>query len=238
MTTDWSQVDRVTLIDYEDTGKEIDLVYTSGLVYFYFPSGEKKVEVGINLETLEDAIDYLRTQQNKLVRRVGASDYTVSQKPDQWFVSTPRETAARPSWEEYAITLARAAATRSEDPYVQVGAVILRADHTVASVGYNGAPAGVEIDWSDRDERRKRVIHAEANALRYVQPGELENGLLAATMLPCLECLKMARAQGVKTIVYDESVTANYDADDIFKIAKEFGVTLRQVSLVPGENAE
>jgi dCMP deaminase len=135
----------------------------------------------------------------------------------------------RPSWEEYAIGLARAAATRSEDPYVKVGAVVLRENHTVASLGYNGAPSGIQIDWSDRDERRKRVIHAEANALRYVHPGEVTGGLLAATMLPCLECLKMARAQGIQNVIYADDVTANYDASEIFKIAEEFQVTLHRV---------
>lgn len=136
----------------------------------------------------------------------------------------------RPSWDEYAVTLARAAATRSEDPYIKVGAALLRADHSVASLGYNGAPAGVELDWSDRDERRKRVLHAEANALRYVQPGELTGGLLATTHLPCLECLKAARAQGVTEILYENSIPDYYNVDDIFKIANEFGVTLRKLN--------
>ena len=43
--------------------------------------------------------------------------------------------------------LAIAASLRSEDPYVQVGSCILREDMSVASVGYNGAPSGIEIDW-------------------------------------------------------------------------------------------
>lgn len=78
----------------------------------------------------------------------------------------------RLTWAEYALAMADVARLRSEDPYVKVGACVLRHDHSVAGVGYNGAPPGVEIDWSDRDERRKRVIHAETNALRYVSPGK------------------------------------------------------------------
>ena len=78
----------------------------------------------------------------------------------------------RLSWEEYALQLATAAAARSEDPYERVGACVLRLDYSVAGVGYNGAPSGVEIDWSDRDRRRERVVHAEVNALRYVRPDE------------------------------------------------------------------
>lgn len=227
---DYSQVDKVTLLSYDSSDQNIDVSYVGGILYFYLSPEPGRTDIGVNLETLEDAIRYLKDQNAKVTERLHLSYPPEPKKPNQWHPVKPTEVSkARPSWEEYAITLARAAASRSEDPYVQVGAVTLRSDHTVASLGYNGAPAGVEMDWSDRDERRKRVIHAEANALRYVQPGELEGGLLAATMLPCLECLKMARAQGVGTIVYADDATANYDSDDIFKIAEEFGVTLIKV---------
>ena len=48
-------------------------------------------------------------------------------------------------------------------------------------LGYNGAPSGVDIDWSDRNARRERVLHAEANVLNFVKPNEVE--LLACTHL-------------------------------------------------------
>ena len=74
----------------------------------------------------------------------------------------------RISWHEYALELARVAAKRSEDPYLKVGACVLRHDNSVAALGYNGAPPNIEIDWTNRDERRKRVVHAKINELRYV----------------------------------------------------------------------
>ena len=46
----------------------------------------------------------------------------------------------RPCWEEYALELAKVAAKRSEDPYLKVGASVLRYDNSVAGLGYNGAP--------------------------------------------------------------------------------------------------
>ncbi|MCH2609162.1 MAG: hypothetical protein MKZ92_11575, partial [Pedosphaera sp.] len=67
---------------------------------------------------------------------------------------------SRPTWEQYALMIAKVASARSEDPYQQVGACVLRKDHSVAGVGYNGSRQGVEIYWSTRDERRARVIHA------------------------------------------------------------------------------
>lgn len=132
----------------------------------------------------------------------------------------------RMSWEEYALRIAKAAALRSEDPYKKTGSCVLRIDCSCCGIGYNGAPRGIEIDWSDRDERRKRVIHAEINALAYCKPGE--PWLLACTLLPCRHCLQTCAAYGVKKIVYEEV----YDKDDLTLIlAEEFGIELKQIIL-------
>ncbi len=131
---------------------------------------------------------------------------------------------SRLGWEEYAIALAQSASLRSEDPYVQVGAVVLRSDWSVAGVGYNGAPAGIEIDWSDRDDRRKRVIHAEINALRYVRPDE--GHILACTLLPCSACVQTIAAHGIKHILYKDV----YQVDDFaLKLCQEFKIGLHQI---------
>tara|TARA_R110002051_G_scaffold106091_2_gene179189 strand:+ start:1463 stop:1867 length:405 start_codon:yes stop_codon:yes gene_type:complete len=127
----------------------------------------------------------------------------------------------RISWEEYALALARIASLRSEDPYVKVGACVLRHDNSVAGVGYNGAPPSLDIDWDDRDERRKRVIHAEINALRYSRPDECY--LLACSLLPCNDCLKTIASYGIKKLVFGEE----YDKDvSSLDLASEFGIEL------------
>lgn len=120
--------------------------------------------------------------------------------------------------------IAKAVAKRSEDPYVKVGACILRRDFSVASCGYNGAPPKINIDWSNRDERRKRVIHAEMNALRYVRPGE--GYMIAVTLQPCSDCIKNIVAHGIKKIFFLES----YKNDEFaVKISKEFGASIVQL---------
>lgn len=130
----------------------------------------------------------------------------------------------RLSWPEYAMELAKAAALRSEDPYKKVGACILRYDNTVAAIGYNGAPPGIEINWSDRDERRRRVSHAEAAALRYIKPHEAK--LIAVTLRPCSECIKNIAMYGIKEVYYDEC----YERDDFaVNLANEFGITLQKI---------
>lgn len=132
----------------------------------------------------------------------------------------------RPSWTQFAMQLAAVAASRSEDPWVQVGACVLRADHSVAGVGYNGAPSGIEIDWSNRDERRLYVIHAETNALRYLRPGE--GALLAVTMTPCTNCLTLIAAHRIPTVFYrDEAI--NYDIELSRRVAKQLGILLHRI---------
>ena len=74
----------------------------------------------------------------------------------------------------WALELAQVASTMSEDPYKKVGAVAMRPDNSIAAVSYNGAPPNVEIDWSNRDERRVYVIHAETNLLRFIKPHECD----------------------------------------------------------------
>jgi len=128
---------------------------------------------------------------------------------------------ARISWEEHAMMLAQVAALRSEDPYVQVGAVALRLDHSVASIGYNGAPAGVSIDWSSRDGRRPYVVHAEINALRYVKPYECD--LLVVTMSPCVNCLTVIATYGIKKICYQNAFV---DVAIATAMAETFGIKL------------
>jgi dCMP deaminase len=108
----------------------------------------------------------------------------------------------RLSWKEYALSLALVAAKRSEDPHTKVGACVLRYDHSIAGLGYNGAPAGISINWKNREERRPNVIHAEANALRYAQPNDVY--LLACNLMPCRNCIQLAASYGITEIAYVE----------------------------------
>lgn len=132
---------------------------------------------------------------------------------------------SRLSWGEYALQLAKTASTRSEDLNFKVGACALRFDKSVAAVGYNGAPRGVNIDWTNRDERRKRVIHAETNCLAYCRPNEIE--LIAVTLLPCSSCLNLIASYGIKRVIFGEI----YQRDDFaFQLAKEYGIVLEQIT--------
>jgi len=129
----------------------------------------------------------------------------------------------------WALELAEVAASMSEDPYKKVGAVAIRPDNSIAAVSYNGAPPKVEIDWSNREERRQYVIHAEMNMLRYIKPHECNR--VALTLSPCVDCLKNMAAYGIEYVLYGEK----YDKSDfnlVEKIAKLYNITLCDKSLL------
>lgn len=135
----------------------------------------------------------------------------------------------RLSWAETAINLAfDIAKYRSEDPYVQVGACIIKKDKSIL-LGYNGAPKDMDMDWSNREERRKWVFHAEANVLNRVLPGETE--LLAVTHLPCVECLKVIKQKQIDTVYYS-IVIPYYKPEQVFDMAEMFKIKLEQLSYV------
>jgi deoxycytidylate deaminase len=82
----------------------------------------------------------------------------------------------------------------------------------------------MEEDWSNRDERRKYVVHSEINALRYVKPNECY--LAATTLLPCNDCLKSLASYGIKKIVYGEV----YQLDpSTLELATKFGIELLSI---------
>lgn len=128
------------------------------------------------------------------------------------------------TWEQYALSVAKVVSLKSKDPYVKVGCCLLRHDNTIASVGYNGFPSGIKEDWSDRDERRRYVNHAESNALRFVKPHECH--LAAITLLPCGECIKSLVSYGIKNIVFEKIYEKDKSA---LELAGKFNVNLIQL---------
>lgn len=72
------------------------------------------------------------------------------------------------NWDHRFLDLAALIASWSKDPSTKCGAVIVRPDRTVASVGFNGFPMGCDDDaefYADRELKLARVVHAELNAI-------------------------------------------------------------------------
>jgi dCMP deaminase len=141
-------------------------------------------------------------------------------------MSNNNNSRKRLTWEQTAINLAhKIASYRSEDPFCQVGACIIKNDNSIV-LGYNGAPSKMEMDWSDRDGRRKWVFHAESNVLNRVLPGETR--LLAVTHMPCEQCLKIIKQKEINTVYYSISIP-HYTPEQVCEMAKLFNIQLIQI---------
>ena len=124
----------------------------------------------------------------------------------------------RPSWDEYFMKMAQLAASRSTCLRRQVGAVIVKDRHVIAT-GYNGAPKGLphcgDIGGCLREqlgvpsgERHElcRALHAEQNAI--IQAATLAQSIEGATIYvtnqPCSICAKMIINAGIERIVVED----------------------------------
>jgi dCMP deaminase len=73
-----------------------------------------------------------------------------------------------PKWDRRFLDLANLVASWSKDPSTKTGAVIVRPDRTVVSVGYNGFARGFCDDraiYADRELKYARIVHCEMNAI-------------------------------------------------------------------------
>lgn len=111
-------------------------------------------------------------------------------------------------WDRRFVKLAEVVASWSKDPSTKCGAVIVRPDRTVASVGFNGFPKGCSDDvalYEDRDLKLARVVHAEVNAILHAR--EPLNGYTMYTYPPgygpsCDRCTAHIIQAGIARVVH------------------------------------
>lgn len=109
-------------------------------------------------------------------------------------------------WDERGLALARFIAGWSKDPSTRVGAAILRSDRTVASVGFNGLPRGVEDAPGrllDREIKLAMVRHAEENAIAFAREPLHGYTLYVAPLWPCSRCAGAIIQSGIARVVYE-----------------------------------
>lgn len=107
-------------------------------------------------------------------------------------------------WDDRFLDLADHIADWSKDPSTKVGAVIVRPNRTIASVGYNGFPRGVDDDpkrLNNRPIKYAMTVHAEANAILSAD-GRLDGCSLYVTPLhPCSNCAALIIQAGITKVV-------------------------------------
>ena len=124
------------------------------------------------------------------------------------------------SWDNYFMAIAKLSAMRSKDPSTQVGACIVSSDNRILSMGYNGAPNGLnddEFPWDREGEplntKYLYVCHAEMNSIMNYRGNkrDLEGAKLYVDLFPCNECAKMIIQAGIKEIIYLSDKYADKD---------------------------
>lgn len=140
-------------------------------------------------------------------------------------VKVVKAVAMLSKWDERFIELARLVAAWSKDPSTKVGAVIVRPDRTIASLGFNGFARGVddtEERLNNRELKYPLTIHAEANAL--MSANEKLNGctLYVTPLLPCHACAGLIIQSGISKVVAECGIVNNPDLwHSSFAIAKK-----------------
>lgn len=108
-------------------------------------------------------------------------------------------------WDRYFLNVAAQVALASRDPSTQTGAVIVRPDKTVASVGYNGFPRGMadRAEWyADRAEKYSRIIHCEMNAALHCREPVAGATLYTWPFASCDRCVVHMLQFGITRFVF------------------------------------
>src|SRR6266404_1646354 len=107
-------------------------------------------------------------------------------------------------WDLRYLEMAKLVASWSKDPSTKAGAVIVRPDKSVLSVGFNGFPKTMpdNTEWySNREEKYSRIVHCEINAL--IHSHELLTGYTLYTypFLPCDRCCVQMIQAGIQRMI-------------------------------------
>ena len=102
---------------------------------------------------------------------------------------------------ELALTIAKL----SKDPVKKVGALILRPDFSICSMGYNGFPKGYPDtvdEWKKSDIKNSIVKHAEENAIEFSRDQNMSDYILIVTHYPCASCAGSIVQSGITKVFY------------------------------------
>lgn len=134
----------------------------------------------------------------------------------------PLKTPIKTHWHKRFLELAAHTACWSRDPNRKVGAVIVRPDKTVASLGFNGFPRGVADDvsrYENRELKNEMVVHAEMNAILHAREPLHGYTLYVWPFHPCSRCAAAIIQSGITHVVTVPWETTNWG--ETIKIAAQ-----------------
>ena len=111
----------------------------------------------------------------------------------------------RPTWQEYFKQMTECTALRSPCERLKVGCLLVN-DNRIIAQGYNGFLPGAPHESKVINGHEQSTVHAEQNAItdcakRGVSSNECDAYI---THYPCVNCMKILCASGIKKIKYIE----------------------------------
>lgn len=108
-------------------------------------------------------------------------------------------------WDVRFLEMAKLVSSWSKDPSTQAGAVIVRPDRSVASVGFNGF-ARLMSDapelYADRPKKYSRIIHCEVNAMIHAKESLAGCTLYTYPFACCDRCVVQMIQAGICRFVF------------------------------------
>ena len=132
----------------------------------------------------------------------------------------------RLNWTEYFMSIALLASKRSPCERLQVGCVLVKDKHLIAT-GYNGFLPKASHRSVVRDNHEQMTTHAEQNAIADCSKRGVntEGAVAFITHYPCIHCFKILATAGIKKIVYYE----DYKNDELVKdLSLEVGIIIQK----------
>lgn len=142
-------------------------------------------------------------------------------------------------WDERFIALAEMVASWSKDTSTRVGAVVTNHKQLV-SVGYNGAPPGLDDEFALRDRETKLscTIHAEHNAIEFAGKEYLDGHTLYLTHPPCDRCSALIIKKRVHKVIFKDVPSEwreRWNVDFSEEMLQRGGVIVQKIPLKSDE---
>ena len=108
-------------------------------------------------------------------------------------------------WDIRFLELSKFVSQWSKDPSTKTGAVIVRPNRTIASVGYNGFPRKMKDDaelYNNRETKYGRIIHCEMNAILNSKENLKGYTLYTYSFVSCDRCAPHVIQAGIERAVF------------------------------------
>ncbi len=126
-------------------------------------------------------------------------------------------------WDDIWMDLAHNISTRSNDPRLRVGAVIVTEDNeSVLAIGYNGDEKGGHNTPDSLQPGQSNFIHAEVNAIAKMNYNDPRPRKIYITHAPCPVCARLIVNANIKKVIY----CYPYRSEQGLKILENRGIEL------------